>query len=48
MKLDKAEGRDKKRHKRKNGMRITGRSVFLTVEIQVNKANKLKKEKGKK
>jgi len=48
MKIDKANGRDKKRNKRINGMRISGKSVFLTVEILVNKAKKVNKEKAKK
>jgi len=45
MKTSKAKNRDKKRNKRKYGMRVDGKSVFLTVQILVEKAKKLKKEK---
>ena len=33
MKLDKAKKRDRKIDKKKNGMRISGKSVFLIQEI---------------
>jgi hypothetical protein len=45
MKLNKAIKRDNKRNKKKHGMRIDGKSVFLTINIQVEKAKKIKKEK---
>lgn len=38
MKMEKAEKRDKKRHKKKNGMRIDGASVKLIQEIQIKKS----------
>lgn len=37
------QGRDRKYNKRRHGMRITGRSVFLSVEMQVKRAGKVKK-----
>ena len=40
MKIDKAEKRDKKRNKKKSGMRISGKSVFVIVEVQVKKGKK--------
>jgi hypothetical protein len=43
MKIDKAEKRDKKRNKRKNGQRTDGRSVFVIVEIQRKRAEKVGK-----
>ena len=45
MKLDKAEKRDKARHKKKNGMRRDGDSVKTIRQIQVNKAKKIKERK---
>jgi len=45
MKLTKAEGRDKKRHKKKHGMRVRGRSIFTVVEAQVKRAKKIRKKK---
>jgi len=45
MKTTKAKNRDKKRNKRRHGMRVDGKSVFLTVQILVEKAKKLEKEK---
>jgi hypothetical protein len=44
MKTNKAKNRDKKRSKRRYGMRVDGKSVFLTVQILVEKAKKLEKE----
>jgi len=40
MKLDKASKRDKKRNKRKNGMVITGRSVFTIIQSQIKRSQK--------
>ena len=37
MKLDKANSRDKKRNKRRNGMCVDGTSVRLLVRIQIRK-----------
>lgn len=48
MKQTKWEKRDKKRQKKKNGMRTDGRSVFLSVEIINKKAEKAKKEREEK
>lgn len=45
MKTNKWENRDKKRNKRINGMRVSGKSVFLLQEIVTNKAKEVKKEK---
>ena len=44
-KLDKAKRRDKKRHKAKHGQRVSGKSVFLIQKIQIEKSEKIKKEK---
>jgi len=40
MKLDKANSRDKKRNKRKSGMRVDGASVRLLVRIQIRKSGR--------
>jgi len=40
MKIEKANKRDKKRHKKKNGMRISGASVKLIQEILIKKGKK--------
>lgn len=42
MKLTKALSREKKYNKRKNGMRVSGKSIFVIVEAQVKKAGKEK------
>jgi hypothetical protein len=47
MKTNKAENRDKKRSKRKNGMRTDGKSVFVIQNAIVNRAKKIKNNKGK-
>jgi hypothetical protein len=45
----KSERREQQRNKRKNGMRITGRSVFIIQEAIINRADKTsKKKRGKK
>lgn len=44
MKLEKAEKRDKKRHKSKNGMKVDNKSIFVIVGTLKNKAEKAKKE----
>ena len=46
MKLEKAEKRDKKQNKRKNGHRTDSRSVFTFIEIQRKRAEKVKKKNG--
>lgn len=47
MKLDKAHRRDKKIYKKQHGMRIIGRSIFLIVENDFNRAEAiLKKSKN--
>lgn len=43
MKLDKASKRDKKRNKRKNGMIVTGKSVFIIQNVLVKKGKKKSK-----
>lgn len=45
--LKKAKDRDKKRHKKYQGMRVSGKSVFLIQEIQRKRAEKIKEEKEK-
>ena len=45
MKLEKAEKRDKKQNKRKNGMRKDSRSVFVIVQVQRKRAEKVKESK---
>ena len=46
MKLDKANKRDKKRNKRKNGMRIDGKSVFVIIQSQIKRSQKKEKKNG--
>jgi len=43
MKINKALKRDKKRNKRKNGMRIDGKSVFVIIQSQINRSQKKEK-----
>jgi hypothetical protein len=38
--------RDKKRHKKKHGMRISGRSIFLLDELLLKKLKRKKKDDG--
>lgn len=40
MKLDKANKRDKKRNKRKNGMRTDGKSVFIIQSAIIKRGQK--------
>lgn len=40
MRLEKAEKRDKKRNKRRHGMRVTGKSIFTIVGAQVHRAER--------
>lgn len=47
MKLGKAERRDKKTSKRKNGMKVSGRSCFIIQRILKERADKIQKEKSK-
>lgn len=42
---DKWKRREKKQHKAKYGHTVSGKSVFVTVAVQVKKANKLSEEK---
>jgi hypothetical protein len=44
MKLDKANKRDKKIQKKKSGMRVSGKSVFLLQEIVNKKAEEARNE----
>jgi hypothetical protein len=48
MKLEKAEKRDKKQNKRKNGQRTDSRSVFTIIQIQRKRAEKVKKNENSK
>jgi hypothetical protein len=45
MNINKAIKRDNKRNKKKNGMRISGRSVFVIQDIQIKKARKIKQNR---
>jgi hypothetical protein len=45
MKLSKAETREKKQNKRKNGMQVDNRAAFLLEEQKVKRANKNKEGK---
>lgn len=40
MKITKAEKRDKKSHRRKNGMKINGKSVFTIQNILIKRKEK--------
>ena len=40
--ISKSTRRQEKRHKDKNGMRVSGKSNFLTQEIIIKKGNKKK------
>jgi hypothetical protein len=46
MTKEKWKRREKKLEKRKRGMRVTGRSVFVIQEIQKKKADKTNKRKS--
>jgi len=47
--LRKAERRDKLYHKRKNGMKVSNRSIFILEEQKVRKAKKvIKAQKARK
>jgi hypothetical protein len=48
MKLNKAVKRDKKRNKKRHGMRIDGQSVKLIAKIQKDKTEEIKKERDEK
>ena len=39
MKLSKAKDRDKKDFKKKNGMKVTSKGLFLIQEIQYNRTH---------
>lgn len=45
MKISKAEKRDKKVFKKKHGMRVTGKSVFVILEVLIKKGKKAKNGK---
>ncbi len=40
MKVTKADNRDKKRNKRRHGMRVSGKSIFILEEQKVKKVRK--------
>jgi len=48
MNLHKALERERKQHKRKNGMVIDSKSVFTIQQIQKERAEQLKKEREEK
>jgi hypothetical protein len=47
MKINKANSRDKKRRKKRNGMVVSGKSTFLIQEIIIKRADKVKKKKNR-
>ena len=48
MKIEKAEKRQEKNRKARQGMRISNKSIFVVVATIGRKAEKLNKKKGKK
>ncbi len=48
MKLEKANSRDKKKNKRKTGMQLDNRSIFIIQNVINNKAKKIRKQKENK
>ena len=44
MNLNKSEKRERKRNKRKNGMRVSGRSVFVIRNTINKRARKVKRK----
>ncbi len=46
MKEFKWERRERKQHKAKTGMRVTGHSIFVIVEVQVKKGKKARQQRG--
>jgi hypothetical protein len=44
---NKWERRERKQHKKKTGMKISGRSILVIPEIQRKRAEKIKHEKRK-
>jgi len=46
-KVTKATSRERKNHKARTGMRVSGRSVFVIQGIQINKSVQIKKGQGK-
>ena len=47
MNISKANKRDHARNKRKNGQRVSGRSLFVIQSIQIKKAEKAKSKRRK-
>ena len=47
MKLTKANKRDKARHKAKNGMVVSSKSVFIIQQAQIKRAQKIAESKVK-
>lgn len=44
MKLDKAKKRDKKRNKRRHGMRVSGKTLFIIQQSQIKRAENARKQ----
>lgn len=44
MQIDRSLKRERKQRKRRHGMRVTGRSVFIIQEIQIKKGQKGKSD----
>lgn len=43
--IERAEKRDTKRNKARNGMRVSNRSIFTIVSAQVKRSEEIKKKK---
>lgn len=48
MDISKCNNRDRKLDKKKNGMRISGRSLFVLEEVKKKRAEKIKHEREEK
>lgn len=46
MNLNKAAQRDKERRKRRHGHRVSGKSIFIIVGVQVKKAEQSREERN--
>ena len=48
MKIEKANKRDKARHKKYKGMVVSSKSVFIIQQAQIKRAEKIEKDKESK
>lgn len=46
MKIDKARRRDKKRKKRRYGMRVSGKSIFVIQNAIIKRGKRREKDEG--